>query len=119
MEFSNYDNYSFTFVIKLPLSPALCLLSAPCAVESVLNTLNCSTNILTISWAPGSMPLNYSATALAGDGTTLRCMTKDSSCTMPNLQCGQQYNVTIKAISSTCEGQTSVPKMVNSGKFVG
>lgn len=91
--------------------------SAPCAVQSVLNTLNCSTNILTISWAAGSMPVNYSATALDGDGTVLRCMTEDSSCTMTNLQCGQQYTVTVKAISSTCEGHSSVPEIVNSGKF--
>lgn len=64
------------------------------------------------------MPVNYSATAMAGDGTALRCKTEDSSCTMTNLQCGQQYNVTVKAISSTCEGHSSVPDIVNSGKFV-
>lgn len=93
--------------------------SAPCAVENVLTTLNCSTNILTVSWDPASMPLNYSVTAVAGDGTTLHCLTEGSSCTMPSLQCGQQYNVTVKAISSTCEGHSSVPEIVNSGRFVG
>nr|XP_046247875.1 uncharacterized protein LOC124060678 [Scatophagus argus] len=88
--------------------------TAPCAVQSVHNTLNCSTNKLTISWTPGSLPVNYSATALSGDGTALRCMTEGSSCAMTNLQCGQQYNVTVKAISSTCEGHSSVPKIVHS-----
>ncbi|KAL7397583.1 hypothetical protein ABVT39_024505 [Epinephelus coioides] len=88
--------------------------TAPCAVESMLNTLNCSTNVLTISWDSASMPLNYSVTALARDGTALRCMTEDSSCMMTNLQCGQQYNVSIKAISSTCEGHSSVMEIVNS-----
>lgn len=92
--------------------------SAPCAVQHVHNTLNCSTNMLTINWEPGSMPVNYSATALAGDGTAVRCMTEDSRCMMANLQCGQQYTVTVKAISSTCEGSSSVPEIVNSGKFV-
>lgn len=102
-------------VIKLPLSVTSCLLSAPCAVESVLNTLDCSTNKLTISWAPAGMALNYSATALAGDGTSLHCITEGSNCWM-DLQCGPQYNVTVRAISSTCEGQSSVPETVNSGK---
>ncbi|XP_044055462.1 uncharacterized protein LOC122877670 [Siniperca chuatsi] len=88
--------------------------TAPCAVQSVVNTLNCSTNILTISWAPGSMSVNYSATAMAQNGTALHCKTEDSSCTMTNLQCGQQYNVTVKPISSTCEGLSSVPEIVNS-----
>lgn len=101
-----------------PTTKSLSLASAPCAVQSVLNTLNCSTNILTISWAAGSMPTNYSATALAGDGTALSCMTEDSSCTLTNLQCGQQYTVNVKAISSTCEGHSSVGEIVNSGKNV-
>lgn len=64
------------------------------------------------------MPTNYSATALAGDGTALSCMTEDSSCTLTNLQCGQQYTVNVKAISSTCEGHSSVGEIVNSGKNV-
>lgn len=84
----------------------------------MLNTLNCSTNVLTVSWDSASMLLNYSVTALAGDGTALHCMTEDSSCTMTNLKCGQQYNVSIKAISSTCEGHSSVMEIVNSGMFV-
>ncbi|XP_040040842.2 uncharacterized protein fndc7b [Gasterosteus aculeatus] len=88
--------------------------TAPCAVKSVLNTLNCSTNILTISWAPASMPLNYSATATAGGGNVLHCLTEGSSCTLANLQCGKSYNVTVRAISDTCEGQSGVPEIVNS-----
>lgn len=64
------------------------------------------------------MPVNYSTTALAGDGTALRCMTEKSSCMLTNLQCGQQYTVTVKAMSSTCEGNSSEPEIVNSGKFV-
>ncbi|XP_034066039.1 uncharacterized protein LOC117542456 [Gymnodraco acuticeps] len=87
--------------------------TAPCAMESVLNSLDCSTNKLTINWAPAGMALNYSATALAGDGTALHSITEGSNCWM-DLQCGQQYNVTVRAISSTCEGQSSVPETVNS-----
>lgn len=101
-----------------PTTKSPSLVSAPCAVQSVLNTLNCSTNILTISWAAGSLPTNYSATALGGDGTALSCMTEESSCTLTNLQCGQQYSVTVKAIGSTCEGHSSVSEIVNSGKYV-
>ncbi|XP_039984445.1 uncharacterized protein LOC120790698 [Xiphias gladius] len=88
--------------------------TAPCAVQNVLGTLNCGKNTLTISWAPGPLPVNYSATALARNGSALRCMTDDSSCTLTNLTCGQQYTVTVKAISSTCEGHSSVPEIVNS-----
>lgn len=96
------------------LSPVL----APCVVQNVVNTLNCSTNVLTISWALGSIPLNYSTRALAKNGTALVCITQESSCAL-TLICGEQYTVTVKAISSTCEGQSSVPEIVNSGEFDG
>lgn len=63
------------------------------------------------------MPLNYSATATAGGGNVLHCLTEGSSCTLANLQCGKSYNVTVRAISDTCEGQSGVPEIVNSSKF--
>ncbi|XP_034439595.1 uncharacterized protein LOC117760582 [Hippoglossus hippoglossus] len=90
--------------------------TAPCAVQNLLNTLNCSTNMLTVSWTPGSMPLNYSVTAQTIDNnvTALRCVTEGSSCMLSHLECGVQYNVTVTAMSSTCEGHSSVPQIVNS-----
>lgn len=74
--------------------------------------------MLTISWMPGSTPVNYSVSALVRDGTALHCMTEDSSCKMDNLRCGHEYTVTVKAVSHTCEGQSSVPEIIHSGKFV-
>uniref|UniRef100_A0A8P4G5R4 Fibronectin type-III domain-containing protein n=1 Tax=Dicentrarchus labrax TaxID=13489 RepID=A0A8P4G5R4_DICLA len=111
--------YTFTVsasdgVCQSPDSKPVMHTTAPCAVQSVLNTLNCSTNVLTISWAPGSLPVNYTATAMATDGTALRCTTDNLSCMLTNLQCGQQYTVTVKATSSTCKGNSSVPEIVNS-----
>lgn len=90
-------------------------LLAPCAIQNVQSSLNCTTNILTTSWVPGAVPMNYSATALARNGTRVHCTTEDAACAMTNLQCGEQYSVTVKAISSTCEGQSSVPEIVHSG----
>lgn len=111
-------------------SYSLPLVLAPCPVGSVLRTLNCSNNTLTVSWMPVLRQVckmcpviyysvNYNVTALATDGTILRCTTQSSSCTITNLQCGQQYNVSVKAISSTCEGFIDAWEIVNSGKFVG
>ncbi|KAM3619311.1 uncharacterized protein V6R79_006036 [Siganus canaliculatus] len=97
-----------------PDSEPVILTTAPCVVQNVLNTLNCSSNVLTVSWTPGAMPMNYSATAVAEDGTALQCMTQGSSCVMSRLQCGQKYAVTVKGIGSTCEGNSSVPETVNS-----
>lgn len=112
---SFYNNFRFLFVIvklKLIWFP----LPALCPVQSVSNTLNCSTNKLSVSWSPGSMPVNYSATVLSPNGTALNCMTEASSCSVSTLQCGQQYTVTVKAVSSACESSSSVPTIVNSGE---
>lgn len=99
-----------TVFIFLPSLPA------PCALQNVQSSLNCSTNRLTTRWLPGPMPLNYSATAWSRNGTAVHCTAEDANCTMNHLQCGEQYSVTVKAVSSTCEGQSSVPEMVHSGK---
>lgn len=105
-------------ILQTSKSNCFSVISAPCTVQNMLTTLNCTTNILTISWTPGSMPVNYSTTAVMTNGTTLRCVTQSSSCTMPELQCGQQYSVRVKPISSICEGPSSVPEIVNSGILV-
>lgn len=101
--------FSHTVSGSFPLVPA------PCGVQDVLTKLNCSTNALSVSWTPGSIPVNYSTTAVAANGTALRCFTEDHQCTLAGLQCGHQYAVSVKPISGTCEGQSSVPEVVNSG----
>ncbi|KAF7660957.1 hypothetical protein LDENG_00272160 [Lucifuga dentata] len=79
--------------------------AAPCAAHNILESLDCSTNALTVSWTPGSLPVNYSVTAFFAVGdVTHSCFTEGSTCEMTNLQCGQEYTVTVKAVSSTCEG---------------
>ncbi|XP_045905930.1 receptor-type tyrosine-protein phosphatase beta-like [Micropterus dolomieu] len=122
--------YAFTVsasdgTCQSPDSEAVIQTTAPCPVGSVLRTLNCSNNTLTVSWMPVLRQVckmcpviyysvNYNVTALATDGTILRCTTQSSSCTITNLQCGQQYNVSVKAISSTCEGFIDAWEIVNS-----
>ncbi|KAG7513796.1 fibronectin type III domain-containing protein 7 [Solea senegalensis] len=90
--------------------------TAPCSVQNVVSSLNCSTNTLTVSWTLESMPVNYSVTAMPTNesATVLRCISQSSSCTLINLECGEQYTVTVQAISYTCEGHSSVPEIVNS-----
>ncbi|XP_067369826.1 mucin-3B [Channa argus] len=101
-----------------PDSSAVIQTTAPCAVQNVINTLNCSSNILTVSWTPRLLPVSYSVSALDRSGTVLHCTTQGSSCMLTNLLCGQQYTVMVKAISSTCEGQSSFPQTVNSAPCV-
>ncbi|XP_071200535.1 mucin-3B [Salvelinus alpinus] len=86
--------------------------TAPCAPQSVVNSLFCRTNTLSVSWAPAAIALNNSVTAMAGDGTALSCTTEGRTCELDGLQCGQQYTLAVTATSSNCTGTTSAPQTV-------
>ncbi|XP_061884565.1 uncharacterized protein LOC133635404 [Entelurus aequoreus] len=111
--------YSFTVTAtdgdcQSPESQPVLHETAPCTVQNVVNALDCRTNMLTISWTPAFMPVNYSASILAEDGAELKCVTETSVCTLTSLQCGQQYEVTVTAASATCEGPSSLPERISS-----
>ncbi len=92
-------------------------LSVPCAPVNVSTNLLCGTNDLTVSWLPSTVPLNYSVTAMpmAGNISSVSCDTSNANCTLRGLQCGQTYNVSVKASSGSCSGPYSHPQTVQTG----
>ncbi|XP_071392950.1 fibronectin-like [Centroberyx affinis] len=97
-----------------PFSAPLRQDPAPCAPMNVSTNLLCDTNILMVSWNPAAMPLNYSATAmpLAGDVSPVTCHTEDTECSLSGLQCGQTYNVLVRASYGSCSGPYSAVQTV-------
>ncbi|XP_047445276.1 mucin-4-like [Mugil cephalus] len=81
----------------------------PCAPGNVSTDLSCVTNDVTVSWTASAVPLNYSATAmpLGGNASAVTCSTNSASCVLSGLQCGQTYNVSVKASSGSCSGSYS------------
>lgn len=63
------------------------------------------------------MPLNYSVKVvpLAGNISSLTCDTEHANCSLSGLQCGQTYNVSVKASSTSCSGPYSQPQPVKTG----
>lgn len=63
------------------------------------------------------MPLNYSVKVvpLAGNISSLTCDTRHANCSLRGLQCGQTYNVSVKASSASCSGPYSRPQIVQTG----
>lgn len=63
------------------------------------------------------MPLNYSVKVvpLAGNISSLTCNTRHANCSLCGLQCGQTYNVSVKASSASCSGPYSHPQTVQAG----
>ncbi|CAJ1072098.1 unnamed protein product%2C partial [Xyrichtys novacula] len=86
----------------------------PCAPANVTTNLICGTNDLMVSWSTSDVPLNYSAVAmpLAGNISPVTCDSSRANCSLRGLQCGQTYNVSVKASSDSCSGRFSPPQTI-------
>lgn len=108
---------SCTIFLLFPLillSPLFLLV--PCAPTNTTTNLLCGTNDLVVSWN-SSVHLNYSVRVvpLAGNLSSLTCDTSYANCRLNGLQCGQTYNVSVKASSANCSGPYSLPQTVRTG----
>lgn len=96
-------------LVKLFPSAVLCFLPPePCAPTDLSVTYNMSAGLAQVTWTPARGARNYSVQAVTGQGLTDACNTTGGSCFLRGLQCGQIYNVTVKAHNMACnDGMTS------------
>ncbi|CAL8306274.1 unnamed protein product [Lota lota] len=88
--------------------------TAPCIPASVVNTVDCSSNALAVSWTAASIPVNYSVAAIEATGSSLACTTSEAGCVVHGLQCGKQYSVSVRAAGGPCQGPSSAAQTVRS-----
>ncbi|KAK1803500.1 hypothetical protein P4O66_020926, partial [Electrophorus voltai] len=86
--------------------------TAPCAPQAVSSFLHCDISSLSVSWAPDTTLLNYSALARPANGTTLSCISSNVSCDITGLQCGQAYSIFVTATNRVCTGPESLHQTV-------
>ncbi|XP_074523504.1 uncharacterized protein fndc7b [Halichoeres trimaculatus] len=98
---------------SLPSQPSK-LLSVPCPPESVSSSINCLSSIAVVSWIghPGSV--YYTATVTQEDGETMSCSSDKMECGMSNLNCGQEYTVTVVASNKMCDSDPSEGEVLQS-----
>lgn len=91
--------------------------SVPCAPTGITANLQCGTNTLVVSWMQSAAALNYSVRAvpLAGNTSSAYCVSSHSNCSLPTLQCGWMYNISVKASSSSCSSPYSPPQTIHTG----
>uniref|UniRef100_A0A8C4IN48 Fibronectin type-III domain-containing protein n=1 Tax=Dicentrarchus labrax TaxID=13489 RepID=A0A8C4IN48_DICLA len=72
---------------------------------------------MTVSWIPNALPFNYSVIAvpLAGNISSVTCKTSHANCSLSGLQCGQTYNVSVKASSGTSCSPQSLTAVTDCG----
>ncbi|KAJ8384528.1 hypothetical protein AAFF_G00204430 [Aldrovandia affinis] len=87
------------------------IVTAPCAVSMAYSSYDCATNIALVNW-DDSRGRDSFYTCVEGDGHTDCCSTDETMCTFTSLQCGQHYDVNVKALASHCNSsQTSSPSI--------
>ena len=70
-------------------------LSGPCPPEGVQVSLECASNVGTVSWFSAVAADLYEATLTAQGGHTHNCNSDSTSCPISDLQCGKTYTVTV------------------------
>ncbi|XP_059196342.1 uncharacterized protein LOC131977156 [Centropristis striata] len=91
---------------SLPSQPSV-IKSVPCPPTGVTSFMNCLSNIAVVSWTGSAGADFYTATVTQEDGQSSSCWSDDGQCGMPNLQCGQNYTVTVVASNEKCNSDPS------------
>ncbi|XP_054624499.1 uncharacterized protein LOC129177418 [Dunckerocampus dactyliophorus] len=84
--------------------------AAPCKMENTTADLNCSSNIMTVTWDQvTSLAQNFTVRATSPSGVNSTCETSDSSCSLLDLSCGQLYTFTVTGHTNVCMSAMSYP----------
>uniref|UniRef100_A0A673N0Z3 Fibronectin type III domain containing 7, related sequence 4 n=1 Tax=Sinocyclocheilus rhinocerous TaxID=307959 RepID=A0A673N0Z3_9TELE len=72
----------------------------------------------TLSWASSAGAETYEVTAVSGDGNPLAFSTNITSGFLSELLCGQQYQITVRAINRQCRSVLSSPAYLSQMLFL-
>ncbi|KAK0153692.1 Fibronectin type III domain-containing protein 7 [Merluccius polli] len=91
-------------------STAVELETVICQPDNLSATVHCGNQSAVLSWTPRSGAVGYSASAETEGGDTLFCSSSsEPTCTIDGLQCGAQYNFSVRASDGTCNSSFSEP----------
>lgn len=93
-----------------------CLFVAPCPPEAVDVQMDCSSGVMTVTWAANPDAESFHVRATSGVDS-LSCNSTATSCSIRSLPCGHSYSVTVTADRDGCESQPSPAVNVSSGNL--
>ncbi|XP_039670578.1 fibronectin type III domain-containing protein 7-like [Perca fluviatilis] len=88
-----------------PASAPAMLATEPCAPVNLSVHYNVST--AQVMWGAARGASSYSVQAVTAQGWTVTCNTTNTSCSLNGLQCGQIYNITVRAQNRACDSVIS------------
>ncbi|CAH2311728.1 serine-rich adhesin for platelets-like [Pelobates cultripes] len=90
-----------------PDSPQVTFQSVPCIPQNIRSTVMCGVDSLFVTWDASSGATGYSATAVGRQGQLVTANIVEPTCLLPNLECGQVYNLTVLAMNDECKSAKS------------
>lgn len=89
--------------------------TGPCESSSIEAIMDCETDTATISWQPSVGATSYVTELTASSGHTTKCTTNYTNCVLSSLQCGEEYNVTVKALGDACNNTAQMAGHLTTG----
>lgn len=92
-------------------------LSAPCTPQDVDVISQCSDASMVVSWSGNPDAQDFQVIVASNTGAGHHCNSSGTSCTIENLPCGQNYNVSVVSVTEGCESQPSTIVETSSGEY--
>uniref|UniRef100_A0A3P9QGS6 Fibronectin type-III domain-containing protein n=1 Tax=Poecilia reticulata TaxID=8081 RepID=A0A3P9QGS6_POERE len=92
--------------------------TAPCPPTNLVVSSSCKSNNISVSWQDSQGSMSYMAVAENENGRQWTCNTSSTTCQIPELLCGQKYDVYVVGIDSTCFGAKSEIKTIRTAPCV-
>ncbi|XP_063282186.1 fibronectin type III domain-containing protein 7-like [Pelobates fuscus] len=90
-----------------PDSPRVTFQSVPCIPQNITAAVMCGVNSLIVTWNVSSGATGYSAAAVGSQGQLVTTNIEDTTCLLPNLECGEVYYLTVLAMNDECKSAES------------
>nr|XP_009297086.3 uncharacterized protein fndc7rs1 [Danio rerio] len=90
-----------------PSQPIL-LSTVSCKPQNVSTQITCDTNSAIVTWELSDHVTHHTVQAVGTDGHHVNCSSSNSTCMLPALHCGQNYNVTVSALDGICDSSNTL-----------
>ena len=95
----------------------VCVCVVRCIPQNVKAEMVCSNDTGVVSWEEGEEVSSYMVQAFGPDGDKMNCNSTTTSCQLPNMHCGQLYNLTVTAEDGQCDNSNAYLDL-QSGKII-
>lgn len=104
---------------RLFFQTAACIIPALCPPTNLEGHVDCSTNVLTVTWDSSSVFGTDYSLKVERVGTSTPpdyYNTSDTSLNLSGLQCGQRYVFHVAVVDGTCTSNYSLPMEISTGR---